>query len=53
MLTINPIAVGAFKIAVDPVYDMVTDEDEMTDDDLRPVHVRDHVGQFAPDSGQR
>ncbi len=39
MLTINPIAPGAFKIAVDPVYDRVTDEDEMTDDALKPVHV--------------
>ena len=46
MLTITPIATGAFKIAVDPDYDAVTDdfddEDEadFTDDDLRPVFVK-------------
>ena len=43
VLTITPIAAGAFKIAVDPVHDMATDdlddEDEVgfTDDDLKPV----------------
>ena len=45
MLTINPIAAGAFKIAVDPAWNTDTDdfddEDEtnFTDDDLRPVFV--------------
>ena len=44
MLTITPIATGAFKIAVDPDYDAVTDDmdeddDNPTDDDLRPVFV--------------
>ena len=38
MLTINPIAPGAFKIAVDPVYTAdLTDDDDDTDDALTPV----------------
>ena len=37
MLTINPIAVGAFKIAVDPDLNTATDDDDMTDDFLRYV----------------
>ena len=37
MLTINPIAVGAFKIAVDPDLNTATDDDAMTDDYLRYV----------------
>ena len=32
MLTINPIAAGDFKIAVDPNYNTATDEDDATTD---------------------
>ncbi len=43
MLTITPIAAGAFKIAVDPAWNTPTDvegdDDPPTDDDLRPVFV--------------
>ena len=38
MLTINPIGVGAFKIAVDPVYNVATDDVATTDDAPRYVN---------------
>ena len=55
MLTINPIAPGAFKIAVDPVHDQPTDEeddDQPTDDALRPVFF-EIMSANAPQIGTR
>ena len=52
MLTINPIAPGAFKIAVDPVHDQPTDEEDETDDALRPVFF-EIMSANAPQIGTR
>ena len=38
MLTIQPVSSGAFKIAVDPDFDAVTDDSDATDDALRPIN---------------